>query len=125
MKRTNHSVQNKGIVLQYDPGYHKSDSSQDMIVVVVDHPEADASLEKGASCWWKMDASQCWWGQNGVIGWWSKRDATQRDGSRKWCGEDEQRMGVRVVETGELAVTGLDDEDYSNNGEYGDGQLWR
>ncbi|KAA8534216.1 hypothetical protein F0562_031591 [Nyssa sinensis] len=50
VRRTNHSVQGetKGTVLQYDPEYHKSDSSQDMVVVVVDHREADACLERGA-----------------------------------------------------------------------------
>ncbi|KAA8519545.1 hypothetical protein F0562_013831 [Nyssa sinensis] len=41
MRTTSHLVQGemKGTVLQYDPEYHKSDSSQDMSVVVVDHPE--------------------------------------------------------------------------------------
>ncbi|KAA8545258.1 hypothetical protein F0562_020042 [Nyssa sinensis] len=54
MRRTYQSVQGvtKGTVLQYDPEYHKSDSSQDMAVVVGDHPEADLGLEKSASWWW-------------------------------------------------------------------------
>ncbi|KAA8546390.1 hypothetical protein F0562_002871 [Nyssa sinensis] len=54
MGRTYQSVQGKtkGTVSQYDPEYHKFDSSQDMAVVVGDHPEANSSLEKNASWWW-------------------------------------------------------------------------